>query len=104
MERSAFVMQIKEGCAEEYKRRHDEIWEELKSLLSKAGIYDYSIYLEEETGKLFAIQKTKSGNKAENLGSEPLVQRWWDYMADIMDVNDDNSPICIPLNEVFHLD
>lgn len=32
------------------------------------------------------------------------VQKWWDYMADIMEVNPDNSPVSIPLPEVFHMD
>lgn len=27
----------------------------------------------------------------------PIVQKWWDYMADIMEVNPDNSPVTIPL-------
>ncbi|MDE6485267.1 MAG: L-rhamnose mutarotase, partial [Duncaniella sp.] len=30
--------------------------------------------------------------------------RWWDYMADIMEVNPDNSPVTHPIREVFHLD
>ncbi|MCF7944924.1 MAG: L-rhamnose mutarotase [Spirochaetia bacterium] len=104
MQRSAFLMQLKKNCEEEYKRRHDDIWDELKQLLSASGVYDYSIYHDESTGKLFAFQKTKDGKGAETLGENPIVQKWWDYMADIMEVNSDNSPVCIPLKEVFHMD
>jgi L-rhamnose mutarotase len=38
------------------------------------------------------------------MGDNPIVQKWWDYMADIMEVNADNSPVTIPLPEVFHMD
>lgn len=30
--------------------------------------------------------------------------QWWDFMADIMETNQDNSPVCTDLHEVFHLD
>lgn len=102
-ERSAFLMQLKPGCEKEYTKRHDEIWEDLKNLLTDSGVYVYSIYLERSTGRLFAFQKTK-GQKAQDLGENPLVRRWWDHMADLMEVNPDNSPVCIPLDEVFHMD
>ena len=31
-------------------------------------------------------------------------RKWWDYMADIMETNPDNSPVSIDLKNVFHLD
>ena len=34
----------------------------------------------------------------------PINRKWWDFMADIMDTNPDNSPVCIDLQNVFHLD
>ena len=45
MQRLAFVMQIKEGCAAEYEKRHDEIWPELVELLSSSGVQNYNIFL-----------------------------------------------------------
>lgn len=104
MERKAFTMKIRPGCAEEYKRRHDQIWPELSQLLKEAGIFDYSIFLEEETLTLFAVQKLKEQNSADSLACAEIMKQWWDYMADLMDVHEDNSPICIPLREVFHMD
>ena len=55
--RNAFKMKLKPGFEAEYKKRHDEIWPELQSLLSETGIQDYSIFLDEETLALFAVQK-----------------------------------------------
>ncbi len=102
--REAFKMFLKPGCKEEYKKRHAALWPEMKELLQKGGVYDYSIYLDEETNILFAFQKTKGDAGSQDMGDNPIVQKWWDYMADIMEVNPDNSPISIPLPEMFHMD
>ncbi len=104
MIRRAFLMQLKPGCAAEYKSRHDRIWPELKRALSAAGVSDYSIHLHEQTGALFAVQKLAADNTAGQLPAQPVVRQWWDHMSDIMETNDDGSPRCVPLQEVFHLD
>jgi L-rhamnose mutarotase len=104
MKRHAFKMKLKRGFEQEYKKRHDEIWPELAKLLSKAGIRDYSIFLDEQTLTLFAVQKLADDNKAGDLRKHPIMRKWWDYMADIMDVEADNSPVEVELKEVFHLD
>ena len=57
MRRVAFQMTLFKGCCEEYKKRHDAIWPELCRELKAAGISDYSIFLDEETLTLFAVQK-----------------------------------------------
>ena len=104
MERAAFRMKLKPGFEEEYRKRHDEIWPELVKTLSDAGVYDYSIFLDRETLTLFAFQKKRQGNSASDLPNQAVVRKWWDYMADIMDVNPDNSPSSTDLVEVFHMD
>lgn len=102
MKRHAFKMKLKPGFEAEYRKRHDEIWPELSLALREAGVSDYSIFLDAETLTLFAVQKLASDHTADLLPSSPIVQKWWDHMADIMEVNPDNSPVCIPLCEVFH--
>ena len=57
MQRLAFKMYLNEGQKEEYIKRHDEIWPELKKLLKDAGVSEYSIFLDEETNILFAFQR-----------------------------------------------
>lgn len=104
MKRDSFKMKLLPGFQEEYKRRHDEIWPELSAVLSEAGVSDYSIFLDEETLTLFAVWKLADGNTVELLPQHPIVKKWWAYMADIMEVNPDNSPVCSPLREVFHAD
>jgi L-rhamnose mutarotase len=104
MMRVAFKMKLKDGMKDEYKRRHDLIWPELKQLLSDAGVSDYTIFLDEETNILFAVQKKDGGSGSQDLGGTEIVQRWWHYMADVMDTNEDASPVSIPLVEMFHMD
>ena len=104
MRREAFKMYLKPGCEEEYIRRHNLIWPELKQLLSDSGVSDYSIFWDPDTNILFAVQKVAGEGGSQDLGSTEIVQKWWAYMADIMETNPDNSPVSIPLPECFHMD
>jgi len=104
MKRFAFKMKLKPGCKDEYRKRHDEIWPELSALIRSTGVYDYSIFLDEETNILFAVQKVSGEGSSQDLGTNPIVKKWWAYMADIMETNPDHSPVTIPLDEVFYLD
>ena len=104
MTRNAFKMKLKPGQVTEYKRRHDKIWPELANELRRAGVSDYSIILDEETLTLFAVQKLADNHTAGDLPKSPVVRKWWDYMAPLMEVEPDNAPVCVGLKEVFHLD
>ena len=104
MTRIAFAMKLKPGYEAEYKRRHDLIWPELVKEIEAAGISDYSIFLEPSTRTLFAFQKVKDHTGTATLPSQAIVKKWWGYMADIMDTHPDNSPVSVPLTEVFHMD
>ena len=104
MKRFAFKMKLKPGFKEEYIRRHNSIWPELKTLHIEYGIRDYTIFLDNETNTLFAVQKQEGEKSSQDLGKNPVVQKWWAYMAELMDTNPDLSPVSISLEEVFHLD
>ena len=102
--RESFKMFLKSGMEKEYQRRHAAIWPELKALLSESGISNYSIYWDRETNILFAYQEVEGDAGSQDLGNTEIVKKWWDYMADIMEVNPDNSPVSIPLDEVFYME
>jgi L-rhamnose mutarotase len=104
MERIDYKMKLLPGNEAEYKRRHDEIWTELEKLLRESGISDYSIFLDRETLTLFAVQKKSGPTTSQDLADNPVVQKWWAYMADIMETNPDNSPVTTPLEEVFYME
>ena len=104
MQRLAFKMHLNEGQKEAYKKRHDEIWPELKQLLKDAGVSEYSIFLDEETNTLFAFQKVSGEGSSQDLGKTKIVKKWWAFMADVMKANPDNSPVMSELEEVFYME
>jgi len=103
MHRIAFKMKLFKGKEAEYKKRHDAIWPELKSLLKTTGIEDYSIFLDEETNDLFGVLKIEDPMKLDELPYHPVMKKWWSYMKDIMETNKDESPVSVRMSEVFYL-
>ncbi|MBL7112001.1 MAG: L-rhamnose mutarotase [Bacteroidales bacterium] len=105
MKRVAFKMKLFPGKKDDYIKRHDEIWPELKQLLKDNGISDYTIFLDEETNILFAVQKVdENSGSSQDLGNNPIVKKWWAQNIDIMETNPDNSPVSMPLTEVFYME
>lgn len=96
-------MQLKPGNAAEYQRRHDAIWPELAGLLHASGVRDYSIFLDDATGALFGVLRRADGHAMDALPQHPVMRRWWDYMADLMETQADASPVSVPLTPVFYL-
>ena len=103
-ERYAFRMRLNPGMHAEYKKRHDEIWPELVDLLHRAGVWDYDIWLDEETNLLFGVLSRTADHTMASLPLDPIMRRWWSHMADIMEVRPDNSPVDQALRPVFHMD
>jgi L-rhamnose mutarotase len=102
--RFGFKMKMVPGFKEEYKKRHSQIWPELVSLLQKEGVGNYSIFLDEETNTLFAYQEQSGESTSQDLGNTEIVKKWWKYMANVMETNPDDSPVTIPLEQVFYME
>lgn len=103
-EKYAFRMRLNPGMKAEYKHRHDAIWPELVALLKDSGIRDYSIHLDEETNLLFGVLWRSDDHDMANLPHHPVMQRWWAYMADLMETGPDSEPVAVPLETVFHME
>lgn len=103
MEKYAFRMVLNEGCLDEYRKRHDEIWPELVALLKDAGVEDYSIHYDPETRHLFGVLWRRDDHGMAALPDHPVMKRWWAHMADIMETHPDSRPKDQPLETVFHL-
>lgn len=102
-EQIAFRMNLFEGFAEEYEKRHDEIFPELAKALKDAGVSDYSIWLDPESNHLFGLLTRTENHTMDALPDTEIVRRWWAHMADIMETNAENVPTQIPLKRVFYL-
>jgi len=96
-------MKLIPGNEAEYEKRHREIWPELVELLRESGVENYYIYLDQETSTLFAFQEVTGATGSQDLGNTAIVQRWWAYMADLMETHENNEPVSVPLKEVFTL-
>lgn len=104
MKRIATIMYLKSNMSEEYEKRHDELWTEMKEVLKQYGAHNYSIFLEKETNKLFAYLEVEDEERYDSIKETEVVRSWWKYMAPLMEINNDNSPRSTELIEVFHLD
>ena len=105
MERYAWKAKVKDGKIEEYRRRHDEIWEEMKVLLKSAGICNYSIWL--VGNDLFGYYECQKGIEyaAKVQAESSVVDRWNEYMQDVMEMELDEKTGAQPLmTEVFYLE
>ena len=99
-----FRMKLYPGQAREYERRHNQLWAEMKDMIHSHGGHNYTIFLDPETDTLFGYIEVEEEGRWEEGANTAINRKWWDYMADIMETNPDNSPVCFDLREVFHLD
>ena len=105
MEKYAWKAILKEGKKEEYIRRHNEIWPELVEVLKNAGVQNYSIWL--CGNELFGYYECAKGIEfaGRTQAESPVVDRWNEYMDDIMIMPIDEKTGAQPLLEqVFNLD
>ena len=105
MERYAWKAILLDGKKEEYIRRHDEIWPEMKALLKEAGICNYTIW--NVGNELFGYYECEKGIEyATRVQAEsPIVDRWNEYMKDILELEMDPVTGAQPkLEPVFRLD
>jgi len=102
-ERYVFRMRLNAGMEAEYKRRHDEIWPELVTLLRDAGVSDYAIHFDPETLLLIGVLIRTDDHGMDALPDHPVMQKWWAHMADIMETGPDNAPVAVPLPRLFHM-
>jgi L-rhamnose mutarotase len=105
MDRYAWKAVIRDGCLDEYVRRHREIWPELVKVLKEAGICNYSIW--NVGNELFGYYECEKGmDYASKMQAESqIVARWNEYMKDVMIMEMDPITHAQPkLSEVFRLD
>ena len=84
MEKYAWKAKIVDGAIEEYVRRHDALWDEMKDVLSRAGIVNYTIW--NVGNELFGYYECEKGVEyaAKVQRESPIVDKWNEYMKDIL--------------------
>ena len=102
--RLASIMQVYKDQFEEYEKRHNELWPEMEETLKAHGVHHYSIFLEEESGQLFAYLEVDDVETWDKVSKTEICKKWWDYMEPLMETNPDNSPVSKQLKSVFYLE
>ena len=105
MEKYAWKAKIVDGALEEYIRRHDALWDEMKEVLSNAGIVNYTIW--NVGNELFGYYECEKGidYAAKTQAQSPIVDKWNEYMKDVMEMPLDPVTGAQPkLVNVFTLD
>jgi L-rhamnose mutarotase len=97
-------MSVHPGREAEYRDRHTPIWQELHDTLIRHGVRSYSIYLDPQSGDLFAYAEIESDEQWRAIAETDVCRRWWRHMRDLMPANPDDSPVARDLTEVFHID
>ena len=104
MIRKGFKMKLYPGMESEYEKRHNQLWDEMKESIWKSGGHNYSIFLDRETLTLFGYIEIEDEERWNKQAENEITRIWWDFMADIMETNEDNSPVTTDLKMVFHPD
>ena len=99
-----FKMKLYPGQEAEYEKRHNRLWPEMKDMIHEHGGKNYSIFLDRETLTLFGYIEIENEALWQAGADTEINRKWWDFMADIMETNPDNSPVSVDLHPVFHLD
>ncbi len=94
----AWVLKVRPGYEDEYKRRHDELWPEMDEALRASGITTYTIFRHGltlfgyfETDDLIATQAY--------LAKSEVNAKWSKWMGPIMEVDIDPAtdfPFLLP--------
>ena len=103
MVRKGFKMKLYPGMEAEYEKRHNELWPEMQDMIHEYGGRNYTIFLDRETLVLYGYIEIEDAGKWDESADTAINRKWWDFMADIMETNPDNSPVSSELQEVFYL-
>ena len=95
----AWKAKLKDGKRDEYVRRHNEIWKEMKDVLTSAGIRNYSIWLCGD--EIFGYYECEKGvdYAAAVQANSPIVDKWNEYMKDVMTMELDSKTGAQPMLE-----
>lgn len=97
----AFKMKLNPGMIDEYKERHNKVLPELEDQFRLAGVSDYTIWFDEQTNYLFGYVVLEDNQIWDNIANTEACNRWWKYMAEIMETNEDFSPVSFELDLAY---
>jgi L-rhamnose mutarotase len=104
--RICFLLRIRPERAQEYRRRHAEVWPQMRDALRETGWRNYSLFLRED-GVLVGYLECDDFAAAQSaMQKHPVNARWQAEMAPFFELENGVAPdaAMTPLAEIFHLD
>lgn len=104
-ERVCFVLQVRADRVEEYRRRHAEVWPEMRDALRSAGWRNYSLFLADD-GRLVGYLECDDFEACRvAMDATEVNARWQAEMAALFELGGEHADRAMrPLPEIFHLD
>ena len=105
MERVCFLLKVKPERLDEYKRRHEAVWPEMRAALRETGWHNYSLFLQAD-GLLVGYLETDDFQAAlRGMAARDVNERWQREMGSFFEALDGRRPDegLLRLEEVFHL-
>jgi L-rhamnose mutarotase len=104
MERVCFTFEIRPGMADEYKRRHDEIWPELVEAIQDAGLRNYSLFRRGQQVIAYVECHPDAATAFAKIGAADVNRRWAEWFQDVIVALTDDDGNLFRADEVWHLD
>jgi L-rhamnose mutarotase len=106
MRRVCFRLQVNPAKMDEYRRRHAEVWPEMRAALTATGWHNYSLFLAGD-GQLIGYLECDDLDEIQAAMAATEVNARWqaemgDFFVDLGDQRPDEG--IAPIPEIFHLD
>jgi L-rhamnose mutarotase len=106
MQRICFLLTVKPERMEEYRRRHADVWPEMRQALRETGWRNYSLFLADD-GLLVGYLETEDFAAAQAAMAKREVNARWqaemqEFFVDLGERRPDEGMQPLPL--VFHLE
>ena len=92
------ALELKPGCYDEYKKRHDELCPELAAVMSQNRI-DMVIYRFDDL--LFVYGTAPSQEAWDAVENDPVTPRWNEHMAEVLKSDEKGELIVYDLPQAF---
>lgn len=106
MKRVGFLLKVKSGRLEEYKRHHEVVWPEMLEALRRHGWHNYSLFMRDD-GLLFGYFEAAESFQAslDGMAKEAINEQWQAFMSPYFEsISGRPDQNMLELQEVFHLD
>lgn len=106
MLRKAFYMEVQDGKLEEYTIAHNPIPDEIRDVLKKHGVKNYSIFHHPGDKIMFGYLEVEDEEEFNKIASYECCHKWWKRMTNYLVCANEGDAKAKeePMEMIFHLD